>query len=221
MLVPRSRFFRSTIHSAFAYMVSFCVSIQLALDTWRKLMIEPLQAVLIRMLLNEIKKYVPHKITFLNSPFVIIPLCNGIDKTNIFVLDWYMKCKCAYIYRSHFLTITFFIFYSDRCGENPNQTVIHGVINSFVHVEQYKKKCPLKVRPQPFAWLFALLDAIFHLFSSSCAVHVQKSEHISILCCSFIRKFLKGYFWPKQESITNRKLLICFRNPTAHSIWKR
>lgn len=36
-------------------------------------------------------------------------------------------------------------FCSDRCGENPNQKVIHGVINSFVHVEQYKKKCPLKV----------------------------------------------------------------------------
>nr|XP_019943416.1 PREDICTED: cullin-2 isoform X1 [Paralichthys olivaceus] len=61
---------------------------ELALDMWRKLMIEPLQAVLIRMLLNEIK--------------------------------------------------------NDRCGENPNQKVIHGVINSFVHVEQYKKKFPLK-----------------------------------------------------------------------------
>lgn len=34
---------------------------------------------------------------------------------------------------------------SDRCGEHPNQKVIHGVINSFVHVEQYKKKFPLKV----------------------------------------------------------------------------
>ncbi|POI26121.1 hypothetical protein CIB84_010129, partial [Bambusicola thoracicus] len=33
----------------------------------------------------------------------------------------------------------------DRCGEDPNQKVIHGVINSFVHVEQYKKKLPLKV----------------------------------------------------------------------------
>uniref|UniRef100_A0A673YYB4 Cullin-2 n=1 Tax=Salmo trutta TaxID=8032 RepID=A0A673YYB4_SALTR len=62
---------------------------ELALDMWRKLMIEPLQAVLIRMLLNEIK--------------------------------------------------------NDRCGEDPNQKVIHGVINSFVHVEQYKKKFPLKV----------------------------------------------------------------------------
>lgn len=39
-----------------------------------------------------------------------------------------------------------FVSFSDRCGENPNQKVIHGVINSFVHVEQYKKKFPLKVR---------------------------------------------------------------------------
>lgn len=35
---------------------------------------------------------------------------------------------------------------SDRGGEDPNQKVIHGVINSFVHVEQYKKKFPLKVK---------------------------------------------------------------------------
>lgn len=41
---------------------------------------------------------------------------------------------------------SFLLSYSDRCGENPNQKVIHGVINSFVHVEQYKKKFPLKVR---------------------------------------------------------------------------
>lgn len=38
-----------------------------------------------------------------------------------------------------------FVCFSDRCGEDPNQKVIHGVINSFVHVEQYKKKFPLKV----------------------------------------------------------------------------
>lgn len=36
--------------------------------------------------------------------------------------------------------------FSDRGGEDPNQKVIHGVINSFVHVEQYKKKFPLKVK---------------------------------------------------------------------------
>ncbi|XP_050008658.1 cullin-2 [Alexandromys fortis] len=61
---------------------------ELALDMWRKLMVEPLQNILIRMLLREIK--------------------------------------------------------NDRGGEDPNQKVIHGVINSFVHVEQYKKKFPLK-----------------------------------------------------------------------------
>ena len=39
--------------------------------------------------------------------------------------------------------------FSDRGGEDPNQKVIHGVINSFVHVEQYKKKFPLKVTKLP------------------------------------------------------------------------
>ena len=38
---------------------------------------------------------------------------------------------------------------NDRGGEDPNQKVIHGVINSFVHVEQYKKKFPLKVTKLP------------------------------------------------------------------------
>lgn len=59
---------------------------ELALDMWRKLMVEPLQNILIRMLLREIK--------------------------------------------------------NDRGGEDPNQKVIHGVINSFVHVEQYRKNFP-------------------------------------------------------------------------------
>lgn len=61
------------------------------------------------------------------------------------------------------------MFYSDRCGENPNQKVIHGVINSFVHVEQYKKKCPLKVRQQIWTRMItvvcvALLHIIFSRF---------------------------------------------------------
>lgn len=33
--------------------------------------------------------------------------------------------------------------YSDRVGGTVNQTVLHGVINSFVNVEEYKKKHPL------------------------------------------------------------------------------
>lgn len=47
---------------------------------------------------------------------------------------------------------------SDRCGEHPNQKVIHGVINSFVHVEQYKKKFPLKVSGREITRLFFLCD---------------------------------------------------------------
>lgn len=39
--------------------------------------------------------------------------------------------------------------FSDRGGEDPNQKVVHRVINSFVHVEQYKKKFPLKVTKLP------------------------------------------------------------------------
>lgn len=106
--------------------------------------------------------------------------------------------------------------YSDRCGENPNQKVIHGVINSFVHVEQYKKKCPLKVRQNA-------LDSIQKQLFSKCAGCrcTCQSMNVSFLCCSFIRKSSKGYFWQKRESITNRKPPICFKNPTAHSTWRR
>ena len=35
---------------------------------------------------------------------------------------------------------------SDRVGGAVNQSVVHGVINSFVSVEQYKSKQPLEVR---------------------------------------------------------------------------
>ena len=31
----------------------------------------------------------------------------------------------------------------DRVGELVNQTVVHGVINSFVNVQEYKRKHPL------------------------------------------------------------------------------
>ena len=38
--------------------------------------------------------------------------------------------------------------YSDRTGGNVKQSVLHGVVNSFVEVEEYKKKAQLKVRQQ-------------------------------------------------------------------------
>ncbi|KAF3836146.1 hypothetical protein F7725_028704 [Dissostichus mawsoni] len=98
---------------------------ELALDMWRKLMIEPLEAVLIRMLLNEIK--------------------------------------------------------NDRCGENPNQKVIHGVINSFVHVEQYKKKFPLKFYQEIFEGPFLSKTGEYYkqeasnlLQESNCSQYMEK-----------------------------------------------
>uniref|UniRef100_A0A7N6BDY6 Cullin-2 n=1 Tax=Anabas testudineus TaxID=64144 RepID=A0A7N6BDY6_ANATE len=98
---------------------------ELALDMWRKLMIEPLQGVLIRMLLNEIK--------------------------------------------------------NDRCGENPNQKVIHGVINSFVHVEQYKKKFPLKFYQEIFEGPFLIKTGEYYkqeasnlLQESNCSQYMEK-----------------------------------------------
>uniref|UniRef100_A0A4W5S0H5 Cullin 2 n=1 Tax=Hucho hucho TaxID=62062 RepID=A0A4W5S0H5_9TELE len=98
---------------------------ELALDMWRKLMIEPLQAVLIRMLLKEIK--------------------------------------------------------NDRCGEDPNQKVIHGVINSFVHVEQYKKKFPLKFYQEIFEGPFLTKTGEYYkqeasnlLQESNCSQYMEK-----------------------------------------------
>ena len=35
--------------------------------------------------------------------------------------------------------------YRDREGSTSNQSVVHGVISSFVDVERYKKKARLKV----------------------------------------------------------------------------
>ena len=39
---------------------------------------------------------------------------------------------------------------SDRMGSTVHQTVLHGVINSFVNVEEYKKKHPLQLYEEVF-----------------------------------------------------------------------
>jgi len=77
----------------------------------------------------------------------------------------------------------FLVSHSDRCGENPNQKVIHGVINSFVHVEQYKKKFPLKVRPsihspEDYNCLHCLLISVYSVM----VVKVQKGNTNIIVC---------------------------------------
>ena len=38
-----------------------------------------------------------------------------------------------------------FSLFRDRGNNSVNETILHGVINSFVNVEEYKKKDPLRV----------------------------------------------------------------------------
>ncbi|XP_067863761.1 cullin-2 isoform X3 [Heptranchias perlo] len=114
---------------------------ELALDMWKKLMIEPLQTILIRMLLREIK--------------------------------------------------------NDRCGENPNQKVIHGVINSFVHVEQYKKKFPLKFYQDLFEGPF--LTETGEYYKQEASNLLQESN-----CSQYMEKVLARL---KDEEVRCRKYL--------------
>ncbi|XP_072432222.1 cullin-2 isoform X3 [Chiloscyllium punctatum] len=114
---------------------------ELALDMWKKMMIEPLQTVLIRMLLREIK--------------------------------------------------------NDRCGENPNQKVIHGVINSFVHVEQYKKKFPLKFYQDLFEGSF--LTETGEYYKQEASNLLQESN-----CSQYMEKVLARL---KDEEVRCRKYL--------------
>uniref|UniRef100_A0A8D0JFS0 Cullin-2 n=1 Tax=Sus scrofa TaxID=9823 RepID=A0A8D0JFS0_PIG len=114
---------------------------ELALDMWRKLMVEPLQTILIRMLLREIK--------------------------------------------------------NDRGGEDPNQKVIHGVINSFVHVEQYKKKFPLKFYQEIFESPF--LAETGEYYKQEASNLLQESN-----CSQYMEKVLGRL---KDEEIRCRKYL--------------
>lgn len=83
------------------------------------------------------------------------------------------------------------MFYSDRCGENPNQKVIHGVINSFVHVEQYKKKCPLKVRQQILTLLYVLCFYVSLLALSFPAVVDRVMSAVNVLFCNIYTMYSK------------------------------
>lgn len=93
----------------------------------------------------------------------------------------------------------FCMFNSDRCGENPNQTVIHGVINSFVHVEQYKKKCPLKVRQETGNQSTEFYLVL--LITSFCNVCIMYSwVHVEVICfpqLQFYQEIFEGLFLTK------------------------
>ncbi|XP_063159508.1 cullin-2 isoform X3 [Candoia aspera] len=132
---------------------------ELALDMWRRLMIEPLQAVLIRMLLREIKK-----------------------------TDQQYKLQ---------LLLSVSLVPGDRCGEDPNQKVIHGVINSFVHVEQYKKKFPLKFYQEIFECPF--LNETGEYYKQEASNLMQESN-----CSQYMEKVLCRL---KDEEMRCRKYL--------------
>ncbi|KAM9022722.1 cullin-2 isoform 1-T2 [Ara ararauna] len=143
---------------------------ELALDMWRKLMIEPLQAILIRMLLREIKNP--------STP----PTRQAESQLTHF---------CFNTTGSH-QDLEF-----DRCGEDPNQKVIHGVINSFVHVEQYKKKFPLKFYQEIFECPF--LNETGEYYKQEASNLLQESN-----CSQYMEKVLGRL---KDEEMRCRKYL--------------
>ncbi|XP_070328124.1 cullin-2 isoform X1 [Odocoileus virginianus] len=150
---------------------------ELALDMWRKLMVEPLQTILIRMLLREIKK-----------PGTSCSVKNLVPNTQ-------MICKC--ILEKHLMFQIFSSPWSDRGGEDPNQKVIHGVINSFVHVEQYKKKFPLKFYQEIFESPF--LTETGEYYKQEASNLLQESN-----CSQYMEKVLGRL---KDEEIRCRKYL--------------
>ncbi|OXB69896.1 UNVERIFIED_CONTAM: hypothetical protein H355_012519, partial [Colinus virginianus] len=85
----------------------------------------------------------------------------------------------------------------DRCGEDPNQKVIHGVINSFVHVEQYKKKLPLKFYQEIFECPF--LNETGEYYKQEASNLLQESN-----CSQYMEKVLGRL---KDEEMRCRKYL--------------
>ncbi|KAM7176482.1 cullin-2 isoform 1-T2 [Macrochelys suwanniensis] len=143
---------------------------ELALDMWRKLMIEPLQAILIRMLLREIKN--PSYTSTRQAECQLLHLCLNTAGSR----------------QDHEF---------DRCGEDPNQKVIHGVINSFVHVEQYKKKFPLKFYQEIFECPF--LNETGEYYKQEASNLLQESN-----CSQYMEKVLGRL---KDEEMRCRKYL--------------
>uniref|UniRef100_A0A8C3JJ44 Cullin-2 n=1 Tax=Calidris pygmaea TaxID=425635 RepID=A0A8C3JJ44_9CHAR len=143
---------------------------ELALDMWRKLMIEPLQAILIRMLLREIKN--PSTPPTRQAEYQLTHFCFNTTGSR--------------------QDLKF-----DRCGEDPNQKVIHGVINSFVHVEQYKKKFPLKFYQEIFECPF--LNETGEYYKQEASNLLQESN-----CSQYMEKVLGRL---KDEEMRCRKYL--------------
>ncbi|XP_076327537.1 cullin-2-like isoform X2 [Tachypleus tridentatus] len=93
---------------------------------------------------------------------------------------------------------------SDRLGDSPNQKVVHGVIDSFVLVEEYKKKGSLQLYQEMFEIPFLQAtgeyyrkEAIKLLYESDCSMYMVKvlqrldSENLRS------RKFLHPSSYPR------------------------
>ena len=84
----------------------------------------------------------------------------------------------------------------DRTGGNVNGSIIHGVINSLVHVEEYKKKSQMKLYEDLFETAFLKetgdyyrQEALKLLDGHTCSQYMAKVRHLrhkSIHRCTFL-----------------------------------
>ncbi|CAH1788629.1 unnamed protein product [Owenia fusiformis] len=114
---------------------------ELALDTWKRLMLKPLRQKLLHLVLAEIKH--------------------------------------------------------DRTGQSVNQSVLHGVINSFVEVEQYKKKCPLQLYEDMFETAFLAETGDYYKQEASKLLNLHN-------CCEYMEKVIHRL---DDENLRSRKFL--------------
>ena len=176
-----------------------CSVFQLALDIWKNEMIDPLKENLVTLLLEEIQKYVRFMYCKMWFLYVVpIILCCKVTlmwKIRTFLLHtidfshWDIE-PSTLILAFYFtysllpltLTLTLTLFLPrDRMGGNVSASIIHGVINSFVSVEQYKKKSPLKLYEEMFekrflqeAGLYYQQEAMRLLDSNPCSEYMNK-----------------------------------------------
>ncbi|XP_013788491.1 cullin-2-like [Limulus polyphemus] len=86
---------------------------------------------------------------------------------------------------------------SDRLGDSPNQRVIHGVIDSFVLVEEYKKKGSLQLYREMFETPF--LQATGEYYRKEASMLLCESE-----CSQYMVKVLQRL---DAENLRSRKFL--------------
>lgn len=91
--------------------------------------------------------------------------------------------------------------FSDRLGGTVNQTVLHGVVNSFVDVEEYKKKMPLQLYEEMFEAKFLQETGDYYRQEAaklkdecSCSEYMEKVENL------ITDELLCGHYWCADNS---------------------